>query len=193
MEEALWFQSQQFSDEGSSLTSLREAESILQTLAGGNGDVEAFATLESDSDSEESVASRYKSSHDTPNDPEGDESDDSSTPEPTEEVTLGSGDRQLPSKKDRTPTPTAEETKDLTPTAEEVKDHTLKPPAEEAKDHTLKPPAEEAKDRTPTPPVEEAKDRTPSPPKERKEGDTQSDQPDEDDTMPYPYPKYRDC
>ena len=67
-EEALQFRSQQFSDEGSSLTSLREAESILQTLAGGNGDVEAFATLESDSDSEESVASRYKTSHDSPND-----------------------------------------------------------------------------------------------------------------------------
>ena len=68
-EEALQFRSQQFSDEGSSLTSLREAESILQKLVGGNGDAEAFATLESDSDSEESVASRYKSSHDTPNDP----------------------------------------------------------------------------------------------------------------------------
>ena len=88
----------------------------MQTLAGGNWDAEAFATLESDSDSEESVASRYKSSHDTPNDPEDDESDDSSTPEPTEEVTSGSGDPQLPSKTDHTLTPPAEEAKDRTPT-----------------------------------------------------------------------------
>ena len=63
--EALQFGSQQFSDEGSSLTSLQVAESILQTLAGGDRDAEAFATLESDSDSDESVVSRYKSSHDT--------------------------------------------------------------------------------------------------------------------------------
>ena len=169
-EEALQFQSQQFSDEGSNLTSLREAKSILQTLADGDGDVEAFATLEVDSDSEESVTSCYRSNHDTPNDPEDDESDGSSMPEPMEEVTLGSGDRQSPSKTERTPTPPAEETKDRTPT----------------------PPVEETKDRTPTPPVEEAKDRTPSPPKERKEGDTHPEQPVEDDTMPYPYLKYRD-
>ena len=155
-EEALQFRSQQISDEGSSLTSLREAKSILQTLAGGDGDGEAFTTLELDSDIEESAASRYKSSHDTPNDPEDNESDGSSTPEPTKEVTLGSGDRQSPSKTERTLTPTAEE----------------------------------AKDRTPMPPAEEAKDRTSTPPKDRKAGDTQSEQPD--DTMPYPYPKYRD-
>ena len=55
MEEALWFQSQQFSDEGSSLTSLREVESILQTLAEGDGDAEAFTALELGSDSEENV------------------------------------------------------------------------------------------------------------------------------------------
>ena len=77
------FRSQQFSDKGSSLTSLQEAESILQALAGGDGDVGAFTTLESDSDNEESIASRYKISHDTPNDPEEDGSDGSSTPEPT--------------------------------------------------------------------------------------------------------------
>ena len=39
------------------LFSKREAKSILQTLAGGTGDAEAFATLEPDSDSKESVAS----------------------------------------------------------------------------------------------------------------------------------------
>ena len=156
-EEALQFRSQQFSDEGSSLTSLQEAESILQALAGGDGDAGAFATLESDSDSEESVASRYKSSHDTPNDPEEDGSDGSSTPEPTEEITLEFGDRQSPRETDRIPTP----------------------------------PTEEAKDRKPTPPVEEAEEaRNRTQPKERRERDTQSEQPD--DTMPYPYPKYRD-
>ena len=162
MEEALLFQSQQFSNEGINLTSLREAESILQTLAIGDGDVEAFATLESDPDSEESVASRYRSSHDIPNDPEDDESDGSSTPEPMEEITLGYGDRQSPSKTKRT----------------------LTPPAEEAKDSTLTPPAEEAKDHTPTPPAEEAENHTPSPPKERKAGDTQSEQPDDTTKVP---------
>ena len=60
-EEALQFRNLQFSDEGSGITSLQEAESILQTLAGSDRDAEAFATLESESESEESVASRYKS------------------------------------------------------------------------------------------------------------------------------------
>ena len=155
----LQFRSQQFFDEGSSLTSLREAESILQTLAGDDGDAEVFATFESDSDSEESIASHYKSSHDTRNDPEDDESDGSLTSELTEEVTLGSGDRKSPSKTKCTPTPPVEEAEDRTPT----------PPAEEAKDHTPTPLAEEAEDHTPTPPAEEAEDRTPSPSKERKE------------------------
>ena len=84
-EEALQFRSQQFSDEGSSLSSLREAETILEMLSGRDGDTQAFATLESDSESEESVASRYKSSHDTPNDPEDDGSDGSSTPDQWEQ------------------------------------------------------------------------------------------------------------
>ena len=77
--EALQFQVLQFPDEGSSITSLQEAEMILQTLADGDGDSEAFATLESESEIDESVASRYKSSHDTPNDPEEEESDGAST------------------------------------------------------------------------------------------------------------------
>ena len=62
-EEALQFRSQQFSDEGNNRTSLREAESILQTLAGGDGDVEPFTTLELDSDSEESVTLQKQSRH----------------------------------------------------------------------------------------------------------------------------------
>ena len=55
-EEARQFQSQKFSDEGSRLTSLQAAESILQTLAGDDRDAGAFTTLELDSDNEESVA-----------------------------------------------------------------------------------------------------------------------------------------
>ena len=133
-EESLWFKSQQFSDEGTSLTSVREAESILQTLAGGNRDTEAIATLESDSNSEERVQSHFKSSHDTQNDPEDDASDGSST----EELPLVSGDQQSPNKTKRTPTPTVEEVKDRIPT-----------------------PPKEAEDRIPTPPAKEAKDRTP--------------------------------
>ena len=45
-EEALQLQNQQFSDKASSLSSLQEAESILQTLAEGDGDSEAFSALE---------------------------------------------------------------------------------------------------------------------------------------------------
>ena len=50
-EEALQFRVLQVPDEGSSITSLQEAETILQTLAGGDGDSEAFATLEAESES----------------------------------------------------------------------------------------------------------------------------------------------
>ena len=49
-EEARQFQVLQVSDEGSSITSLQDAETILQTLAGGDGDAAAFATLEADSE-----------------------------------------------------------------------------------------------------------------------------------------------
>ena len=177
-EESLQFRSQQVSDEGSSLTNLQEAKSVLQALAGGDGDAGAFATLESDSDSEESVVSRYKSSHDTPNDPEEDGLYGSSTSEPTEEITLEFRDRQSPRETDCIPIQPAEEAKARVPTTT----------AEEAKDRIPTPPVEEAKDRVPTPIAEEARNCTP--PKERRERDTQSEQPD--DTMPYPYPKYRD-
>ena len=54
-EEALRFQNQQYSDEGSSLSSLQGAESILQIVAEGDEDSEAFFALESESDSERSV------------------------------------------------------------------------------------------------------------------------------------------
>ena len=113
---------------------------------------------------------------------EDEESDDSSTPESTEEVTVGSGDLQSPNKTEHRPRPPAEEEKDRTPT----------PPVEEVKDLPPTQPVEEAKDGPPTPPAEEAKDRTPSPPKEQKVEYTQTERPYEDHTMPYPYPKYRD-
>ena len=141
-EEALQFQIQQFSGERSSLTSLREAKSILHTLAEGDGDAEAFTALESDSNSEQSIQSNYKSSHDNPDVSEDDESDGSSTPKPVEELPLVPGDRQSPNKTKRTPTP----------------------PAEKIREHAPTPPMEKAEDRTPTPPTEKFKDRTPSPP-----------------------------
>ena len=45
-EEALRLQNQQFSNEGSSMSSLQEAESILQPFAEGDEDSEAFSVLE---------------------------------------------------------------------------------------------------------------------------------------------------
>ena len=143
----------------------------MHTLAVGNGDAEEFATLESDSNSEESVESRYKSSHDTPNHPEHDESDGLAMRKPTEELPLVSRDRQSPNKTKRTPTP----------------------PVEKAEDRTPTPPAEKAEDCKPTPTAEKIKDRTPSPPPTEQEKEyTPPEQPYEDYTMPYPYPKYRD-
>ena len=62
------------------MSSLWEAESILQTLTEGDGDSEAFLALESESDSEQSVQSNYKSSHNTPDGPEDDTSEGSPTP-----------------------------------------------------------------------------------------------------------------
>ena len=48
-EESLWLQHTQYLDEGSSLSSLWDAESILHTLAADEGDSEAFSTIELDS------------------------------------------------------------------------------------------------------------------------------------------------
>ena len=119
------------------------------------------------------------------------ESDDSLTPEPTEEITLEFGDRQSPREADRPPTSPAEEPKDRTPTppAEEPKDRIPTPPVEEPKDPIPTPPAEESKDRTPTPPTEEPKDRTPTPTAEKEQREQESHL---DDTMPLSYTKYRD-
>ena len=164
-EEALWLQNQQFSDDGNNLSSLREVESILQTLAASDGDSEAFSALESESDSEQSVQSNYPSSHDTPDDPEDDDSKHTLTPEPTEEFPLVPVERQSADTSKRTPTP---------------------PPAEKRKECTPSPlAAEKIKERTPSPPpAEETKDRTRTPPP--------LVQTFEEYTMSYPYSKYRD-
>ena len=152
-------------------------------LANGDGDAEAFTTLESDSDSEESVQSNYKSSDDAPDGPEDDESDGSSTPEPTKELPLVPGDLQSPNKTKHIPTPTAEK----------VREHARPPPTEKAEDRTPTPPAEKAEDCKPTPTAEKIKDRTLSPPLTEQEKEyTPLEQPYGDYTMPYPYPKYRD-
>ena len=66
----------------------------------------------SELDSEQSVKLNYKSSHDTPDDPEDDDSEGSSTPEPTEELPLVPEERQSPNKTKRTPTPPAEKVKE---------------------------------------------------------------------------------
>ena len=150
--------------------SLREAELILQMLAEGDRDSEAFATLESDSDSEQSVQSNYQSSHDSLDGAEEDESDDASTPEPMEELPLVSEDWKSPNKTERAQTP----------------------PVEKAEDRTPTPPTEKTEDCTPTP-MKKAEDRTPSPPLTEQEKEyTPLEQPYEDYTMLYPYPKYRD-
>ena len=84
--EALWLQNQQYSNEGNNLTTFRDAQSILQTLAEGDGDSEAFSALESESNSELSVQSKYRRNNDTtdtPDDLEEDDSEHTPTLEPT--------------------------------------------------------------------------------------------------------------
>ena len=107
-------------DEGSSLSSLRDAESILQALATGGGDSEPFSAFESDSDGECSAHSNYRSSHDTPDGPEDEQSDTLPTPEP-ELTELEAPDRQVADQLLTPPreTPKEEEERPLTPKEEE--------------------------------------------------------------------------
>ena len=65
VEEIVWLQIQQHLDEASSLSNLRDAKSILQTLAIGVGDSEAYWTFDSKSDNENIIHSNYRSNHDT--------------------------------------------------------------------------------------------------------------------------------
>ena len=64
-EESLRLQHNPYPDEGSSLSSLRDTKSILQTLVVGERDLGAFSAIESDLDGEHSVQSNYRSSYDT--------------------------------------------------------------------------------------------------------------------------------
>ena len=65
---------------------MREAKSILQTLATGVGESKLLSALESDLDDEHNVHSNYRSNHNTPDKPE--EDDLEHTPTPETETTL---------------------------------------------------------------------------------------------------------
>ena len=56
-------------------------ESILQALAAGDDDSEPFSAIESDLDGDHNAHSNYRSSHDTLDGPEDEESDNLLTPE----------------------------------------------------------------------------------------------------------------
>ena len=106
--ESLRLQQNSHPDEGSSLSSLKEAESILQALAAGEGDSEPFSAFELDSDSEYNAHSNYRSSHDTPDGPEDEESDNIPTPEPAITELEASGRHEA----DQPPTPPRESPKE---------------------------------------------------------------------------------
>ena len=122
-EEALRLQQNAYPDEGSSLSSLREAESLLQALAAREGESKPFSAFESDSDKGYSAHTNYRSSNDTPDGPEDEVSDTLTTlepeftaletpepPEPEVEQPL-----ELPNKEERPPTPKDEEERPPTP------------------------------------------------------------------------------
>ena len=132
VEESLRSQQNSYPDEGSSLSSLREAESLLQALAAGEGESEAFSAFESDSDGEHSAHTNYCSSNDIPDGPEDEESNTLQTPEP-ELTRLEPTETEVehPSEpedeEERPPAPEVEEQRPLTPTDEE--ERPLTPPA----------------------------------------------------------------
>ena len=84
---------------------MKEAESILQALAAGEGNLEPFSAFESDSDGKYSAHSNYRRSHDTPDGPEDEESDNIPTPEPAL-TELEASERH---EADQIPTPPSEE------------------------------------------------------------------------------------
>ena len=110
-------------DEGSSLSSLRDAESILKALAIEEGDSEPFLSFDSYSEGKYSAHSNYRSTHDTLDGPEDKESDTLPTSEP-QLPELEVPDRQ---RADQHPTPKEEEGRPPTPEEEEDK----RPPKEE--------------------------------------------------------------
>ena len=122
-EESLRLQQTAYPDEGSSLSSLRETKSLLQALAGGDGETEAFSAFEWDSDGGYSVHTNYRSSNDTPDGPEDEESDTLPTSEP-ELTELEALDRQ---RANQPLTPKEEE--ERLPTLKEEEERPLTPPA----------------------------------------------------------------
>ena len=171
-------QNQQYPEEGSILSSLCEAESILQTVATCDGESEAFSTLESKLTCEHIVQLNYRRSHDTRDDPQKDNSEHTPTPEsettlpipPTHEI---NPDQQLERMDERVPTPPPDKQ------SKEKNYRVLTPPPDQQ--------TKEKKNRIPTPPqdrqAEKKEDRVPMPPPA---------QPCEENTMLYTYSKYRD-
>ena len=64
-EETLRLQETAYPDEGSSLSTLRDTESLLQALAAGGGEPQAFLAFDWDSDGGYSGCTNYRSSNDT--------------------------------------------------------------------------------------------------------------------------------
>ena len=119
-EESLRLQQTRDQDDGSSLSSLRETERILDALASGGNEAEAYSAYESDSEGEYSVHTNYRSSNDTPGSlPEDDGSDTVSTPEPER---FDQDDPEPQPETVHPPTPEGEEAKPPTPTEEPAKE-----------------------------------------------------------------------
>ena len=179
-EESLRLQQNDYPDEGSSLSSLREAESLLQALAAGEGESEAFSAFESDSNEEHGADTNYRNCNEIPDGPEDEESDTLQTPEP-ELTRLEPPETEVEHppepevEEERPPTPEVEEQRPPTPEVEEER-----PPT--PKDEEQRPPTPtDAEQRPPTPTDEE--ERPPTPP---------AHVPTPNDDMPFQYPKYRD-
>ena len=126
--ESLCVQQISHPDEGSSLRSLRDAESILQALATRDGDSKPFSAFESDSNSEYSAHSNYRSSHDTLDRPEDEESNTLPIPEP-ELTELEAPDRQAADQPPTPPHETSKEEEERPPTPKEEEERPLTPPA----------------------------------------------------------------
>ena len=189
-EELLRLQQNNYSDEGSSLSSLREAESLLQALAAGEGESEAFLAFESNTDEEHDAHPNYRNCNEMPNGSEDEESDTLQTLEseltrlePTEPIVEHPPEPE--DEEERPPTPEVEEQRPPTPTDEEQR-----PPT----------PADEEQ-RPPTPTDEEQRPPTPTDEEKRPLALTYEEErpltrptraPTLDDDMPFQYPKYQD-
>ena len=72
--ESLRLQQNDYPDEGSCLSSLREAESLLRALSAGESKSEAFSACDSDSDGKRGAHTKYHSYNEVPDGPEEEES-----------------------------------------------------------------------------------------------------------------------